>query len=66
VIYDAADLLAALSLLENNGEQGTYDTGALPGLPYILRRPIPDAWPGPSWLQPTPPQPHVLKHLRPD
>jgi len=37
VVYPPSDLPAALSLLENNGEYG-YDTGALPGVPYVLLR----------------------------
>jgi hypothetical protein len=37
VVYHPSDLPAALSLLENNGEDG-YDTGALPGVPYVLLR----------------------------
>ncbi len=60
VIYDSSELGVTLSLLENNGEGG-YDTGSLPGLPYVLLRPIPDAWPGPSRWEPHPARPLVLK-----
>jgi hypothetical protein len=63
VLYNSADLSPALSLLESNGEAG-YDTGALPGLPYVLHRPIPDNWGGPSRLQPHPPRLVMIKRLR--
>jgi hypothetical protein len=58
VIYDSSEQGVTLSLLENNGEGG-YDTGSLPGLPYVLLRPVPDAWPGPSRWEPHPARPFV-------
>jgi hypothetical protein len=62
VLYNSADLSPALSLLESNGEAG-YDTGTLPDLPYVVHRPIPDNWGGPSRLQPHPPRLVMIKRL---
>jgi hypothetical protein len=53
VSYGAADLPAALALLESNGEFGNYDT-ALPGLPYKILRPIPDTLAGSDSVTATP------------
>ena len=39
-------------------------SGALPGLPYVLHRPIPDNWGRPSRLQPHPPRLVMIKRLR--
>ena len=40
-VYNSSDLPPALSVLENND-------GSIPGLPYVLQRPLPDIWQGPS------------------
>jgi hypothetical protein len=61
VICEAAELSAALSALESNGD-GDYDTGALPGLPHKVHRPDPQQ---PTAFDRHPPRPLVPTPLRP-
>ena len=56
-VYNSSDLPPALSVLENND-------GSIPGLPYVLQRPLPDLWQGPSRLHPHLPRLLMIGHLR--